>query len=287
VLSAGALETYADCPVKWLVERELRPRRFEPEPDPIARGRYMHDVLEQVLDRLGRAVTRESLPEALALLDAVMAEVSSEVAPGRPQSVRRAATETIAADLRRYLEHEAETSSGWDPRGLELRFGFDDEEASLPALELGSGPERISVRGAIDRVDVEPGTRRAVVRDYKSSSARPEHQGGRWSSERRLQVALYMLAVRELLGLEPVAGLYQPLAGRDLRARGVFLEGAPVGAELFSTDERDAHGLAAELEDAHARAISLAARLRSGDLTPCPDTCSREGCRYPGICRST
>ena len=287
VLSAGALETYADCPVKWLVERELRPRRFEPEPDAIARGSYMHDVLEQVLERLGRAVTRESLPEALALLDAVLAEVSPEVAPGRPQAVRRAATETIAADLRRYLEHEAETSCGWEPRGLELRFGFDDEEASLPALELGAGPERISVRGAIDRVDVEPGSRRAVVRDYKSSSARPEHQGGRWSSERRLQVALYMLAVRELLGLEPVAGLYQPLAGRDLRARGVFLEGAPVGAELFATDERDAAGLAAELEDAHARAISLAARLRSGELTPCPDTCSREGCRYPGICRST
>ena len=32
-----------------------------------------------------------------------------------------------------------------------------------------------------------------------------------------------MLAVRDLLGLEPVAGLYQPLRGDDLRARGVFL----------------------------------------------------------------
>ncbi len=32
--SAGALENYADCPVKWLVERELSPERFESEPDP-------------------------------------------------------------------------------------------------------------------------------------------------------------------------------------------------------------------------------------------------------------
>ena len=32
VLSAGALETYASCPVRWLVERELAPARFEPEP---------------------------------------------------------------------------------------------------------------------------------------------------------------------------------------------------------------------------------------------------------------
>ena len=45
ILSGGALETYGDCPVKWLVERELQPARFEPDPDPIVRGSYMHAVL--------------------------------------------------------------------------------------------------------------------------------------------------------------------------------------------------------------------------------------------------
>jgi RecB family exonuclease len=287
VLSAGALETYASCPVKWLVERELRPRRFEPEPDPIARGSYMHDVLERLLGRLGRAVTPESLPRALELLDEVMDEIAPQIAPGRPERLRRASAETIAADLRRYLEHEAEAGCGWDPQALELRFGFDDGEASLPPLELGAGDDRIAVRGAIDRVDVEPGGRRAVVRDYKSGSARPEHQGGRWSSERSLQVALYMLAIRDLLGLEPIAGLYQPLGGRDLRARGVFLADAPVGAELVATDARDPDALAAELESAQLSAVAIAARLRSGELTPCPATCSRDGCRYPAICRTT
>jgi ATP-dependent helicase/DNAse subunit B len=287
VLSAGALETYADCPVKWLVERELRPDRLEPEPEPIARGSYMHDVLERVLQRLGQAVTPESLPEAMRILDGVLAEGSPMIAPGRPERVRRAVAETIGADLRRYLEHEAATGSRWEPERLELRFGFEQEHESLPALALGSGAEQVAVRGAIDRVDVEPGGRRAVVRDYKSGSARTEHQGGHWSGDRRLQVALYMLAVRDLLGLEPVAGLYQPLGGRDLRARGVFLEGAPVGGELVANDGRDPEGLAAELEDASGRATALAARLRAGELTPCPETCSRDGCRYPGICRAT
>jgi RecB family exonuclease len=143
------------------------------------------------------------------------------------------------------------------------------------------------VRGAIDRVDVAPDARRAVVRDYKSGGARSEYQGGRWSSEQRLQVALYMLAVRQLLGLEAVAGLYQPLGGRDLRARGVFLEGEPVGAQLVVTDGRDRQGLEDGLQDAADRAVSLARRLRSGDLKPCPETCSRDGCAYPGICRAT
>jgi hypothetical protein len=95
-----------------------------------------------------------------------------------------------------------------------------------------------------------------------------------------------MLAVRDLLGLEPVGGLYQPLTGGDLRARGVFLQDADAGTRLFSTDGRDEGELRQVLEDACARAIALAARLRAGELTPCPQTCSRDGCRYPGICRS-
>jgi hypothetical protein len=94
-----------------------------------------------------------------------------------------------------------------------------------------------------------------------------------------------MLAVKELLGLEPVAGLYQPLGGDDLRARGVFLDGAAVGSSVVGTDSRSAEELQDVLDDARARAIELAVRLRSGDLEPCPDTCSRDGCRYPGICR--
>jgi ATP-dependent helicase/DNAse subunit B len=287
VVSAGALETYADCPVKWLVERELRPQRLEPDPEPMLRGSYMHDVLERVLHELGRAVTPESLPDAIRILDEVVAERPPDTAPGRAEQLRRAAAEAIAADLRRYLRHEAATGCGWEPFQLELRFGFtgDEEGDSIPALQLGEGPGRIAVRGAIDRVDREPGGRRAVVRDYKSGSSRIEHQAGRWSSERRLQVALYMIAVRELLDLEPVAGLYQPLGGRDLRARGVFVSGETVGGALVATDARDPEELDAELQDAAERAIALAARLRSGDLKPCPETCSRGGCAYPGICR--
>jgi ATP-dependent helicase/DNAse subunit B len=288
ILSAGALETYADCPVKWLIEREIRPQRLEPDSESLMRGSYMHDVLEQVLGQLGRAVTPESLPKALEILDDVLASQPPAILPGQPEQLRRAAVESIAADLRRYLRHEAATGCGWDPARLELRFGFaDEQDDSLPPLRLGEGADQIAVRGAIDRVDVEPGGRRAVIRDYKSGGIRTEYQGGRWSSERRLQVALYMLAVRELLGLEPVAGLYQPLGGRDLRARGVFLEGEPIGAELFANDARDPEALEDGLRDAAGRAISLAARLRSGDVTPCPETCSREGCAFPGICRAT
>jgi superfamily I DNA/RNA helicase/RecB family exonuclease len=282
-LSGSALEAYADCPVKWLVERELQPARFEPESEPLARGSYMHDALEEVLRRLDRALTPELLPRAFSILEEVLGELPPSVAPGRPEGVRAAALRAIEADLRRYLEYEARDGCSWQPRALELRFGFEDREDSLPALQLGEPPVRL--RGAIDRVDVAPDGLRAIVRDYKSGSTRPEYQGSRWRTDRRLQVALYMLAVRELLGVQPVAGLYQPLGGNDLRARGVFLDGAAPGDCLFGNDGRDEAGLDEVLEAAAEDAAALATRLRAGELSPCPETCSRDGCRYPAICR--
>jgi ATP-dependent helicase/DNAse subunit B len=281
ILSAGALETYANCPVKWLVDRELQPEPLEPDADALARGSYMHAVLEQVLRRLDAPVTPANLPEAVELLDAVLDETAHQIAVGRGEAVRKAWSRSVGADLRRYLAYEARDGSDWPIRGVELRFGFDSED-SLPALELD---DDVRLRGIIDRVDADADGH-AIVRDYKSGSARPEHQGARWATDRQLQVALYMIAVRQLLGLEPVAGFYQPLGGGDLRARGMFLKGAAPGERLVGNDGRDPEELQQLLEEARARALALAARLRAGELEPCPATCSRDGCSYPGICRA-
>ncbi len=158
ILSAGALETYADCPVKWFVDRELQPERLEPDPDALARGSYMHAVLEQVLERLGTSVTPTTLPRALELLDEVLAERSHDIATGRGGAVREAWTRIVAADLRRYLAHEARGDCGWPPYGLELRFGFEEDPDSLPAFVLGEDMgEEVRMRGIIDRVDADNG----------------------------------------------------------------------------------------------------------------------------------
>ncbi len=282
LVSAGALEMYADCPVRWLVERELAPERFDPESDPLTRGNYMHAILEQLLARLGGPVTRAALPDAERILSELVTELPAPAAAGRGAAVREAALQSIVADLRRYLEHEAATGSGWSQAGLELRFGFDEDGDALPALALG---DDVLMRGVIDRVDID-GAGHAIVRDYKSGRSRPQHPSARWSVDRQLQVALYMLAARQLLALEPVAGFYQPLGGDSLRGRGAYLAGAEVGSGVVDRDERSAEELEGLLDDAAARAGELAKRLRSGDLTPCPQTCTREGCAFPGICRA-
>ena len=192
-----------------------------------------------------------------------------------PARARRALLRGLEADLERYLRTEAECGAGYEPVALEWSFG---------------GPERRARRCARDRRARSPagstastlgpgGT--AIVRDYKG---RTVMGGAKWADQLQLQVALYLLAVRELLGLEPVAGLYQPLAGRSSPPRGLVRDDVP--GRYTRTDLVDAAGFDAALEAARDLAARTADDLRAGRLRPCPERCSSRGCRYPGICRA-
>ena len=273
---ARGLEAFAGCGVRWVIEQLLRPGRTEPDPEPMQRGSLAHAVLERTLEllreRTGSArIVPERLDAALAaLLDALRERVRG------PESAReRALLRGLEADLERYLRTEAERGAGFEPTELEWSFGGADDAHG--ALAVGEGA---LVTGRVDRVDVGPGGA-AVVRDYKGRTA---VGGGKWADELQLQVALYLLAVRDLLGLEPVAGLYQPLVGRRLAARGLVRDDVP--GRYTRTDLVDAGAFAAALEDARALAERTAADLHAGRIKPCPERCSNRGCRYPGICRA-
>jgi ATP-dependent helicase/DNAse subunit B len=284
VVSGGALETFAACPVKWLVERQLQPPELAPEAEQLARGNLMHELLERLIGELGAAVTADNLDRALELLERLTAELPVRLGDGRPGAVRAAIRDGIVADLRRYLRAEASDGCNWTPQALELQFGLATGEHDQPAVELSDGERRVQLRGTIDRVDVEPGGRRAIVRDYKSGANRPSRTAARWLADHELQVGLYMIAVRRLLKLDPVAGFYHPLTGRDLRPRGAHLSELAVGAHAFSTDGLGVAELDELLGGVEREAVALAAALRRGELTPCPARCSRDGCRHPAIC---
>ncbi len=187
----------------------------------------------------------------------------------------------LAADLERYLEHAAACESPLEPTHLELSFGFPEEPHGLPALELAAG---VRVRGRIDRVDLDPTGGEAVVYDYKGSHA-PE--AGRWARERSFQVALYMRAVESLPGVRAAGGFYQPLAGRDLRARGALDEEAAFELDCVRGDTRARAELQALVAEALAAARAAAEQARAGELQARPATCGfgDGGCQYPTICR--
>ena len=285
--SAAALETFSGCGVRWLVEELVDPRALEPDPEPMVRGRYAHAVLRATFERLrertgDRAVTPENLATAEQILLEALREQRSEFRLSPKGTRVRAAARKLEFDLLRHLRHEADAGSSFEPAELELGFGVAPEgELGLPALELE--PEGLRIRGRIDRVDTHDG--HAVVRDYKSGTA--VSGAGEWEARGRLQAPLYMLAVRELLGLEPVAGLYVPLAGPARSPRG--LVSAPwaeaVEGDLDPRDVRPPEAVEALLERARQKACEAVARARAGELRPCPDTCAwNGGCSYPALC---
>ena len=294
VWSGTAIEKWIGCPVAWFVERLLAPERFDPEPEPLVRGGLAHIVLKATLEALrqetGSARVRPgTLSRAQELMRAALDEALAE--PGRRVSVSAARgaaiVRSLRADLERYLEHAAGLEGSLEPRELELGFGFDDPDAEdhgepseLPAFELGGG---VRMRGRIDRIDVGAGGE-AVVVDYKAKAA---PAGEKWLSERNLQVALYMQAAEQLLGVRVVGGLYQPLSGRDLRARGVLLDDHDAAGNCVKTDRLEADALDELLAAVLDAARGAAGEAARGALQPRPDTCGYggRGCQHPTICR--
>jgi ATP-dependent helicase/DNAse subunit B len=272
--AARGLETFAACGVRWLVEHMLKPAPLEPDPEPLRRGALAHRVLERTLallrERTGSArLAPETLEAALAALHDALAELRP------PPAVRgAAAVRGLAVDLERYLRHEAECGAGYEPALLEWSFGGEGEPDALAV-------DGVAVSGRVDRVDVAPDRRRAIVRDYKGRNVTA---GARWGEDGRLQAALYALAVRERLGLDVVGALYQPLGARDRRPRGLVRDDVP--GRYVNGDRVDAADFAEGLEAAREAAARAAAELRTGRIAPCPERCSPQGCAHPGICRA-
>jgi ATP-dependent helicase/DNAse subunit B len=290
VWSATALERWVGCPVAWFVERLLDPGRLDPDPEPFARGSLAHDALNATFVALGAEtgstrVTPATLERARTLLREALAEAGPRyvlsTSPERAAAISRA----LGADLERYLDHAAGLSCSLQPREFELAFGeFGEDEqhgepSRLPAFELGGG---FRLRGRIDRIDVGPGGE-AVVLDYKGANA---PRGNRWLKDGSLQVALYMQAAEQLLETRVVGGLYQPLRGEDIKARGAVLAGQEPAEDCVRTDRFEPEDLDELLAGALDAAREAAGEAARGALEARPATCAYGGgCKYPTICR--
>ena len=126
----------------------------------------------------------------------------------------------------------------------------------------------------------------AIVYDYKGRNA---VESASWRKKRKYQIALYILAARDVLGLEPIGGLYQPLGGKDQRAARARARATPTpglrhGRRPTAT-RRD--GFDAIVDGVAARTCAP----RSPSCAPARSSRARTrcaydgGCAYPTICR--
>ncbi|MBM3666774.1 MAG: hypothetical protein FJW90_04720, partial [Actinobacteria bacterium] len=291
VFSPSGLETYATCAYMWFAEKELDPQGLEPEQESATIGSIMHAVLER-LYRDGAGGARRPSAETLSAWRDRAWELALDEAKQRKLE---AEDPEVAAQLRRsvglalaFLEDEAEAGITLvpEPRLAEARFGLPGAEQ--PALEL----DGFAVHGMIDRVDLTPEgspVRAALIQDYKSardvarSPAKLREQG-------KLQLQLYMRAIRDLWGLELIGGVYRPLGDTgSRRAQGLLrkemateLDGLPVRPKDMLSDEEFEDAL----DDAADHAAEIAARMREGVIRrdPTGGSCPT-WCDYQPICR--
>jgi RecB family exonuclease len=286
------LEGFDVCSYRWFVSHELDPQQLDPPPDPLVQGGLMHAALERLYkerpggDPLPRPGSLAAwIARGRELVAAIVAERELGSHPAERAMARR-----VERLLERFLAEEAgRETGGFEPWLLEAAFG-EHEDSERPTLKVDGW----GLHGAIDRVD-RAADGRALVIDYKLSGSVTARE--KFEEQAKLQLPLYLLAVAEHWGAEPVGGLYHPLRGTSVRRpRGVVAEGAAVdlgGYGLYDRDVIDAEGLEELLADSRRRGGEIVARMRAGDIRRDPgprrglrghDTCPTF-CTFAPICR--
>lgn len=288
LFGASTLEQFIGCSYRWFVERELRPQRIEPDPEGRESGGIVHESLERLYRDPPTAGHRPAAGDcerwterARKLLREVAAERGWDAARA-PASIALARLDAV---LERFIRRDAAMGGPLAPSPdlLEVRFGDGPDDRRGPA-DFGS----FRLHGAIDRIDVDGDL--ALVRDYKlSPNAVP---AARLAKEGRLQLPLYMLAARGF-GLDPIGGLYSPLAATgDDRPRGLLSKDhrdAPIPAGTdwhVSTDFVDADAFEEALAAAAREAEEVVAAIRAGriDRDPHEGACPA-WCALAPVCR--
>jgi ATP-dependent helicase/DNAse subunit B len=274
------LEGFDLCSYRWFVSHELSPQPLDPPPDPLLQGGLMHAVLDRLYSERpgGDALPRRgSLPAWLERGRALVVETATAFELGE-SAAERAIVRRVDGLLARFLVEESRHDGRFQPWLLEAGFG-EDEGLERPALEIDGW----RLHGAIDRVDRDE-RGRALVVDYKLAAAVTPR--GKLEEQAKLQLQLYLIAVAELWGAEPVGGLYHPLRGTSARRpRGLVLDEAAESLASFGlarTDLVDREGFAELLDDARQRAGEIVARMRRGEIRRDPGP--RRGLRGHGVC---
>ena len=162
------------------------------------------------------------------------------------------------------------------PRRFEVSFGSERSPQELQrGLDLGDG---LTLSGKIDRIDVDPFRRAGIVQDYKAGKG--AHSAQQIEQELRLQIPLYMLVLRDLVGIEPLGGVYRPLAGDRQAARAAARAARTRCPGYARNDYLDEDEFWAQVERSRA---TRAASSRSGSAAA---TCAtiRRARRCPAWC---
>jgi ATP-dependent helicase/DNAse subunit B len=275
------LERFADCSSIWFLERLIDPKSIDARVDARLRGSVAHQVLFRFYSGLPKElgadrVEKDRVEDAVAFLRRCLDDAVQGVRLELTDLQERELRHGLWRDLEAFVREEAAADMPLVPRRFEVLFGSERSSPELQrGLELAEG---MTLSGKIDRIDVDPFSARGIVQDYKAG--KHAHSAQQIESEKRLQIPLYMLVLRDLVGVEPLGGLYRPLSG-ERKARGLLRaeareDGIPGFAKNDYLAEEEFWG---KVEGARELAVGIVERIRSGDVKhdpkggDCPTWC--------------
>jgi ATP-dependent helicase/nuclease subunit B len=275
------LERFVDCSSMWFIDRMIDPKTMDREVDARMRGSIAHQALyrfysglpkELGIERVGPDELERALPYLRRCLDDAVDGVRMELTELQQRELRHG----LWRDLEAFVSEDAAAESPLVPRRFEVLFGGERAAPELQrGLELAEG---LTLSGKIDRIDVDPFSARGIVQDYKAGKR--GHSAAQIESEQKLQIPLYMLVLRDLVGIEPLGGLYRPLAG-ERKARGLLRANAREDGVpgYVNNDYLDEDTFWNQVERSRELAVGLVERMRGGDIRhdpkggDCPTWC--------------
>ena len=209
-LSQAAVEAYANCPFRFFGSTILAIRRPDfpgPEPDPLANGLLIHELLHQWhWAELAANVWPPTEQGLISIIDQAAAAWQRDCPYGHPELSRRSVDEAVAFARGLIPWEEDQADQGWRPWLL---------EKTLPdwSVDLGSGRQCV-FKVRLDRVDRRgsgPNEQWRLV-DYKFSSGDSRYnkmidQAG----ETAFQLPVYLTALMDLPEYNPkieLSGFY-------------------------------------------------------------------------------
>lgn len=197
--SPTPLEMYAECPYRYFGERVLQLETKTEGIDIKRRGIILHDVLEHFFTYQRDSGKKMSFEEAAQYCFKKFDELWHQEPLGgdrfyKIELERRNMKEMILGILKLELTEEAPPIRGLEPAYFE--FEFKD-------LVLKGKTGDLKLRGKIDRIDTDHEGKYALIIDYKYGKTFDSDALAYGTS---LQLPLYLLAVRETLGLKPLGG---------------------------------------------------------------------------------
>jgi len=286
------VQRHLRCPFSYFVEDLLSPARWDPVARGLQRGSILHSILCKFNGQLNRSQVILSIakPRQIEELRRQMRGFIEEEFVDTEGDLETLILKTeLSYHLDRYIDLEINSRRQLKNFDVEVSFG---SKAGMcggrNSTEQQLNIDDFHLRGRLDRVDLDGDSNRAIVIDYKASRS----VGGQRDFEktREIQIPLYMLALRDAFGLDPIGGEYLALRG-DKRG-GLYLEGYEdvlgIGAgQIEVNDFVDAETFGKRLEAARVLAGRVVSDIRRGSFPaePREDEKNCDYCSYDSICR--